>query len=71
MRIFLPAPISQVDVTNTIGLLRAAKLLSSRVAGWYLMAAELTAGVIVMQRDTDVREALEVLARAGIVAGTS
>jgi hypothetical protein len=70
MRIFLPAPISQVDVTNTIGLLRAAKLLVES-GGVVLDGAELTAGVIVMQRDTDVREALEVLARAGIVAGTS
>ena len=69
MRIFLPAPISQVDVKNAIGLLRVSKLLVESGAV-VLDGVEVLAGVIVMQRDNDVREALDVLARAGISART-
>ena len=69
MRIFLAAPISQEDVKNTIGLLRSAKLIVESGA-IVLDGAELAAGVIVMQSDNDVGEALDVLARAGIRART-
>jgi hypothetical protein len=67
MRIFLPAPISQEDVKNTIGLLRSSKLIVESGA-IVLDGAELAAGVIVMQSDNDVGEALDVLVRAGIRA---
>jgi hypothetical protein len=69
MRIFLSAPISEIKLQNTIGLLRSA-MLRVESGAVVLDRAKPATGVIVMHSDKDVGEAIDVLARAGIRAWT-